>query len=50
MKPGEVQGAFNASRLEPLKVTLKRGGEEPAVELREGPVYPLFTETVVVAR
>lgn len=50
MKPGEVQGAFNASRLEPLKVSVKRGGEEPSVELREGPVYPLFTETVVVAR
>ncbi len=50
MRPGDVQGAFNASRLTPLQVTLRRGGQDVPVELREGPVYPLFTETVVVAQ
>jgi len=50
MKPGEVQGYLNAPRGEPIKLGIKHKGSEPIeVEITEGAVYPLFSETTIVA-
>ena len=45
MKPGELQGYFNAQRVEGVTIELKhRDGQSATVPLKEGAIYPLFSE------
>lgn len=51
MSSGEMQSYVNAGKVEGIKLQVKkRGGETVDVELKEGGVYPLFSETATVAK
>lgn len=45
MKAGELQGHFNAQRTEGVEIEFSHGdGQVTKATLKEGPVYPLFSE------
>ena len=45
MKPGEIQGYFNAQRMDGVKMELRHADNVSFnVELKEGAIYPLFSE------
>jgi hypothetical protein len=45
MKAGEIQGFFNAQRTEGVEIEFSHGpGQNTTVTLKEGPIYPLFSE------
>jgi hypothetical protein len=45
MRDGELQGYFNAQRTEGVEIEFSRApGQSSRVTLKEGPIYPLFSE------
>ncbi len=51
MSSGEMQSYVNAGKLEGIKLQVKKkSGDVVDVELKEGGVYPLFSETATVAK